>query len=63
VNGQTTLGYLIPIDIIKEFLAGDIGTTSTQKVAPAFTKRLDTQYGLSTQTKIDIPLFTTPVFS
>lgn len=63
VNGQTTLGYLIPIDIIKQFLAGDIGTTSTQKVAPAFTKRLDTQYGLATQTRIDIPLFTTPAFS
>lgn len=63
VNGQTTLGYIIPIDIIKEFLAGDIGTPATQKVAPAFTKRLDTQYGLATQTKIDIPLFTTPNFS
>lgn len=63
VNGQTTLGYLIPIDIIKEFLAGDIGTTSTQRVAATFTKRLETQYGLVDQKNITNTLFTTPAFS
>ena len=63
VNGQTTLGYLIPIDTIKQFLAGDIGTTATQKVASTFTKWLAGEYGLAGIQNIDNPLFSTPDIS
>ncbi|MCX6822468.1 MAG: serine protease [candidate division SR1 bacterium] len=63
VNGQTTLGYLIPIDTIKAFLAGDIGSAATQKVAPAFTKWLASQYGFVDVKNISNTLFSTPDFS
>ncbi len=62
VNGQTTLGYIIPTDTIKEFLAGDIGTSFTVKYSATFDKRLQSRYSIQEKGKIDNNLFKTPDF-
>lgn len=60
INGQTTLWYIIPIEIIKQFIAWDFGTTYRQKIPATFTNWITSRYNLSTQENISNALFTTP---
>ena len=57
------MGYLIPITTVKQFIAGDFGTTYRAKVPTTFTKWMEGQYALATQKNITNSLFTTPAFT
>jgi hypothetical protein len=63
VNGQTTMGYLIPISTIKSFMAGEIGTTYKVKYSLAFDTWLKKVYALQSAENIENNLFITPSFS
>jgi len=63
VNGQTTLGYIIPTSVIKDFIGGASGITYKPKYSVAFDKRVKSLYALQTAWVIDNNLFTTPDFN
>lgn len=62
INGQTTLGYIIPISTIKDFIGGKFGTTYKIKYASAFDKRLKSIYTIQDKWLITNSLFTTTSF-
>ncbi|MFA7717559.1 MAG: serine protease [Candidatus Absconditabacterales bacterium] len=59
VNGMTTLGYLIPISTIQDFIAGKSGTTYKVKASIIFDKWLKKIYALQKAGKIENTLFST----
>ncbi len=63
VNGQTTLGYIIPTSVIADFIAGKSWATHKPKYSLAFDKRLKSIYVMQDSWIIDNTLFTTPDFN
>ena len=63
INGQTTMWYIIPTKIIKEFIGWSFGTTYRGKYSTVFDKWIKSIYALQTQWIIDNNLFTTPDFN
>ena len=57
VNGQTTLWYIIPTDIIKQFIVWGFGTTYKSKFSASFDKRLKSIYTTQTKWIIENNLF------
>lgn len=63
INGQTTMGYIIPLSTITGFIAGDFGTIYTTKYSVVFDKWLKSLYTLQSQGNIENNLFITPDFT
>lgn len=63
VNGQTTLGYIIPTNVIKDFIGGASWISYKPKYSVAFDTWTKSLYALQTAWVINNSLFTTPDFN
>jgi len=63
VKGQTTLGYVIPTSVIKNFVGGTSGISYKPKYSLSFDKQIKSLYALQTAWMIDNNLFATPDFA